>query len=269
MNKAVIMARGLGTRMRKDSDSADMSAAQASIAQTGVKALIPIDRPFLDYVLHALAEAGYTKVCLVIGPEHDVIREYYGKAVTTNRLEISFAIQEEPIGTANAVLAAEHFAEGEHFIVINSDNYYPIEAYKQLRLIETAGLAGFEFEAMVSKGNIPADRLTAFAVVDSDENGNMKKIVEKPSLDQLAELEKPYYISMNCWRFAPSIFEACKNIKPSQRGEFELPDAVEYSRHTLGESYAVLKIADAVLDMSNQDDIASVTERLKGTPVSL
>ena len=269
MNKAVIMARGLGTRMKKDSNSADMSEAQASIAQTGIKALIPIDRPFLDYVLHALAEGGYTEVCLIIGPEHDAIRDYYGKEVTTNRLQISFAIQEEPLGTANAVLAAESFAQGEHFIVINSDNYYPIEAYKQLRLIETAGLAGFEFEAMVSKGNIPADRLTAFAVVDSDSKGNMKKIVEKPSMAQLAEMDKPYYISMNCWRFGPSIFEACKNIKSSLRGEYELPDAVEYSRHTLGETYALLKIADAVLDMSNQDDIASVTKKLKGTPVSL
>ena len=58
MDKVVILARGLGTRMRAGNTEADLDAGQEAVAATGVKALIPIERPFLDYVLGDLAEAG-------------------------------------------------------------------------------------------------------------------------------------------------------------------------------------------------------------------
>ena len=74
MEKAVILARGLGRRMRK-TDGASLRDDQQAVAATGVKALVPIDRPFLDYVLTALADAGYRQICLVVGPEHEVLRE--------------------------------------------------------------------------------------------------------------------------------------------------------------------------------------------------
>ena len=63
-DKLVVLARGLGTRMRHRDDSAWLEDEQAAVAETGVKALIPIDRPFLDYVLSAAAEAGCRRVCL-------------------------------------------------------------------------------------------------------------------------------------------------------------------------------------------------------------
>src|SRR5262245_54354599 len=76
ITRAIILARGLGTRMRERAQAgAAVDAAQAEAADRGVKAMIPIGRPFLDYVLSALADAGYTDACLVIGPEHDAIRE--------------------------------------------------------------------------------------------------------------------------------------------------------------------------------------------------
>ena len=61
MEKAVILARGLGRRMRK-TDGASLRDDQQAVAATGVKALVPIDRPFLDYVLTALADAGYRQI---------------------------------------------------------------------------------------------------------------------------------------------------------------------------------------------------------------
>ena len=106
MDKAVILARGLGTRMRKADGSARATDDQAAVANTGVKAMIPIVRPFLDYVLSDLADAGYRRVCLVIGPEHDEVRAYYGKELRPERLSIEFAVQTEPLGTADAVAAA-------------------------------------------------------------------------------------------------------------------------------------------------------------------
>ncbi len=48
MNKAVILAAGKGTRMRRDDSGVSLPARSAAVADSGVKALIPIDRPFLD-----------------------------------------------------------------------------------------------------------------------------------------------------------------------------------------------------------------------------
>jgi glucose-1-phosphate thymidylyltransferase len=47
-SKVVILARGLGTRMRRADASAELAGDQAAAAELGVKALIPIGRPFLD-----------------------------------------------------------------------------------------------------------------------------------------------------------------------------------------------------------------------------
>ena len=97
--EAVILARGLGTRMRARGGQLD--AAASSVADTGVKALIPIERPFIDYLLHDLAEAGIARVVVVIGPEHEAMRRHC-RELTTSRLEIATAVQERPLGTADA-----------------------------------------------------------------------------------------------------------------------------------------------------------------------
>jgi len=65
--KAVILARGLGTRMRREDARIGLSESQASAADSGLKGMIPIARPFLDYVISALADAGITDVCLISG----------------------------------------------------------------------------------------------------------------------------------------------------------------------------------------------------------
>ena len=85
VTRAVVLARGLGTRMRRAAPGAQIDAAQAAVAETGLKAMIPVGRPFLDHVLGELADAGFRKICLVIGPEHDVVREYYGAKVRLDR----------------------------------------------------------------------------------------------------------------------------------------------------------------------------------------
>src|SRR5699024_11517941 len=96
----------------------------AGVAASGVKALIDVGRPFLDYVISALADVGVTEICLVIGPEHDVLREY-AAATSGGRVTVTTAVKDEPRGTADAVAAARGFAGGRRIIVINSDNYYP------------------------------------------------------------------------------------------------------------------------------------------------
>src|SRR4029079_16424318 len=74
VNKAVILAHGLGTRMRKADCEALLNEGQSSAAAAGLKTMMPFGAPFLDYVISGLADAGFTDVCLVIGPDHNANR---------------------------------------------------------------------------------------------------------------------------------------------------------------------------------------------------
>ena len=270
MNKAVILARGLGTRMQTTDESVELSDREAEIAAAGVKAMIPIDgdRPFVDYVLTELADAGYTRVCLVIGPEHGLVRDYY-RQLAPKRVSIDFAIQAEPLGTADAVAAAEDFADGEHILVINSDNFYPPEALAGLRELDTAGLAAFERDGMLAGSNIPAERVSKFAVIELGADGFMRRVIEKPDADAIAALPEPVCVSMNCWRFSPKIFDACRAIEPSPRGELEITDAVQHAIDRLGERFAAPAFSAPVLDLSARGDIAAVQQALAGMDVRL
>ena len=106
ISKCVVLARGIGTRMREHDSFAPINSAQSAAADSGVKAMVPVGRPFLDYVLTVIADAGFTRVCLVIGPEHQRIRYYYTGIQPPRRLQIDFAVQMEALCTSNAFLAA-------------------------------------------------------------------------------------------------------------------------------------------------------------------
>jgi dTDP-glucose pyrophosphorylase len=269
IDKLVVLARGLGTRMRRPDESAPLDDRQAAVAPTGIKALIPTGRPFLDYVLSAAAEAGYRRVCLVVGPQQEELRDYYGRQLPPRRIIIEFAVQAEPKGTADAVVAAESFAGDDCFAVINSDNYYPVEALRALRQQPGSAVALFEWESMLSGSNVPEERLRQFAVGQINGQGFLERILEKPDPQTLNGLSRPLWVSMNCWRFRPLIFEACRRIGPSPRGELEIPDAVQYAIDVLGERFRVVPVRAAVLDLSSRQDIAPIAARLSGMEVRL
>ena len=254
--------------MRRAVAGTAIDELQAKAADSGVKGMIPIGRPFLDYVITGLADAGFREVCLVIGPEHDAVRHYYGRDVIPSRVHVSFAVQEEPLGTANAVAAAEDFAGEEHFLVINSDNYYPATALEAVRRLAGCGLVGFDRAALVREGNIDDERASRYAVLKVSHDGWLEGIVEKPEGEAWARAGAHALISMNCWRFGPSIFDATRRIARSPRGEFELADAVEAAM-LAGERFAVVPVAAGVLDLSQRGDIPSVARRLAGVEVRL
>jgi glucose-1-phosphate thymidylyltransferase len=258
--KAVVLARGKGTRMRA-SGSAAGDPAQTRIADTGVKGMIPFRRPFLDYVLSALADAGCRDICLVIGPEHDIVREHYERHRPA-RVRISFAVQAEPRGTADAVLAARGFAASDPFLVLNADNYYPVEVLRSLVDLEGQGLPAFQRSTLIAESNIDPERVRSFAMLTIDAHGNLVDIVEKPDADAFARYGDAVRVSMNCWRFEPAIFTACERVEPSARGELELPNAVRYAVRELGQRFHTIPVEAGVLDLSRREDIAEVERRL-------
>ena len=249
--------------MRKADDSAVLAAGQSEAADAGVKAMIPIKRPFLDYVLSALADAGFTRVCLVIGPEHDTVRDYYA-TLTTRRVKIDTAIQHRPLGTADAVLAAEKFAGGDPFAVLNSDNYYSVPALRALRAATPPAMIAFSRPALLASGNVPTERVGRFGALDIDDRGFLKKIV-RDNVDD----DNGVYASMNCWLFTEDIFEACRRVPVSPRGELELPRAVDLAIREMGMKIRAVKVDEPVLDMSSRGDIASVAARLDSVEVDV
>ena len=270
--KVVILARGLGTRMRKPDESANLPATQSAVADIGLKAMIPMatqtGRPFLDYLLSSLADAGFTDACIVIGPEHGAVRERYERDQVPMRIKLAFAIQERALGTANAVLSAEDFVGDESFAVLNSDNFYPREALDALHEIAEPAIIGFDREALVKGGNVPRDRTARFGALDIDAEGYLRRILVKPT-DEMLHSGKPIYSSMNCFHFTKEIFRACRDVPLSARGEYELPQAVHLAIERGEMRFRVVRVSAPVLDMSSRGDIARVAEYLEGVEVRL
>ena len=263
--RALILARGLGTRMRSTDPAVPLTDDQRRAADAGHKAMMPIaGRPFLDFVLSAAADAGLERVAIVVAPDHAELRGYYEGTSRPQRLRVDFVVQADARGTADAVLAAEPWMEDDPFLVMNGDNLYPVPALSVLRGMREPGLPGFDPEDLVRSGNVPADRVRAFALVEQDADGYLTRIVEKPSVEDMDRLGPAARVSMNCWRFDARIFDACRHVTPSLRGELELPAAVALAM-TRGMRFRVLPATGPVLDLSRRADAADLSRRLAGT----
>jgi glucose-1-phosphate thymidylyltransferase len=263
---AVVLARGLGTRMQR-AQAVDASAAQVAAASSGAKALMPIGRHVLvDYIVSALADAGIRRVVMVVPPEHEAFGAHF-RSRTLTRVEVAFAVQAEPKGTANAVAAAADAVGGQPFLAINGDNYYPVPAVRDLCAAGPHAIGAFDPHSLVDGGNIPADRLPRFAFVWADEHGHMARFEEKPAQ---SPVDDPHaLVNMNLWVFGPRIFEACARVAPSVRGELELGDAVRLLAGSLGEPVSVVPVRGPVLDLSSRADISSVERLLQAREVRL
>ena len=262
---AVVLARGLGTRMRASSAAGSgLTSQQATAAASGYKALMPIgEHRLIDYSLSALADAGIERAVLVVGPEHEDFRRHIDSLERT-RLTIDLAVQVNPLGTADAVLSAEAAVGEESFLMVNGDNYYPRQVLHDLARHRGNALAGFDRAALVAESNIPAERIAAFAIVRA-RDGALEEIVEKPAAEVVRAAGAHAPVSMNAFRFTPEIFAACRRIAPSPRGELEIVDAVR----ALPGPVSVLAATGGVLDLSRREDIREVEARLSGTEVSL
>lgn len=261
--QAVVLAGGLGTRMRK-SDGTTLDEVQRGAADAGVKGMIPVGRPFLEHVISALADAGIREVVLVVGPEAATLRDHFTRLAPPTRTTIRFAVQEEPRGTADALLAARDAVRTTPFLVLNADNYYPASACAALAACGSNGLVAFEATALVRESGIEAERVLRYAFLDIGDDGTLRAIREKPAPDDPLAQRAERWVSMNLWSFTPAIFEACARVRPSPRGELELQDAVTIAMRDLGQTFHVIRERAGVLDLSHRADVEIVKARLAG-----
>ncbi len=199
--KALILSGGHGTRLRP-------------ITHSQQKQLIPIaNKPVLFYAIEDVIEAGADDIGIIVGPNKDQIVETVGSREWDARIE--FIFQGDPAGLAHTILVAEDFLGDEEFIMYLGDNVIKggitrhSDAFRDLSPDSLVLLTEVEDPQR-------------FGVADLDEMGRVKRLVEKP------KVPTSNYALVGIYFFKPLIIEACKNIKPSWRGELEITDAIQW-----------------------------------------
>lgn len=109
MKEAIILAGGLGTRLR-------------SIVPDLPKPMAPIgERPFLDLLLAFLTARGFRHVILSTGHMHQRIADHFGAA--RGPLSIDYCVEASPLGTGGAIRAALGRCRSDHALVLNGDTF--------------------------------------------------------------------------------------------------------------------------------------------------
>ena len=142
-------------------------------------------------------------------------------------------------------------------------------ACRALRELGTAATAAFDRDALLRLSNISAEKVARYAVLTISPDGFLERIEEKPDPAIFASLPPPVYVSMNCWVFSPTIFQACRRIVPSLRGELEMASAVNYAIRELGARFRALPFEESVLDLSSREDVPKVARYLTDAKVQL
>ena len=245
IKKVVIPAAGKGTRM-------------LDLAKDRPKHLIDVlDRPFLYYVLENLQEAGFEEMILVIGHHAERMVEFAkndGKAFPITLVNQFEVMGTEKYGTAIPVLAAREQVGDDDFVCIYGDNLYGPRDLMATRELD----AGCSFLSLLYS---ETPEKYAVPLLDGDV---VKKLVEKP------KTFITNWSSIGCYKFTSDIFEECAKVERSERGKYELTDAIA-SMAEKGKVRA-RKMIDYWLDFGNPDDVESVAnlvrERLgEGKPV--
>jgi len=110
MQEAIILAGGLGTRLR-------------SVVQELPKSLAPInEKPFLEYLLDYLINQGITQFIFSVGYKSSHIEQHFGERY--KNCSIVYAVEEEPLGTGGGIKFAMEKVEGEHALVVNGDTIF-------------------------------------------------------------------------------------------------------------------------------------------------
>jgi glucose-1-phosphate thymidylyltransferase len=201
--KGVILAGGLGSRLQP-------------LTHVTNKHLLPVyDKPMIYYPIEALVNAGINEILIVTGGDHagDFLKLLKnGKDLGVRHLE--YAYQEGEGGIADALKLAEDFADGDKICVILGDNI--IEG----NLRKAAG----DFFTQATGAKVLLKEVhdpERFGVV-AMENNKIIDIIEKPT-------DPPSNLAViGIYFYDNDVFEVCKTLKPSDRGELEITDVNNY-----------------------------------------
>lgn len=197
--KAVILAAGEGRRLDP-------------LTRNRPKPLLPVaGRSLILRAVQALQSIGVEEACVVVSPRGEQIKEALREVKTPT---IRYAVQEKPLGTAHAFLAAKSFIQDEeNFILVYGDLFFQEEMLGGLVSHIRGGFRGGVLAVVQEEAK-------RFGVL-LEEDGLLKGIVEKPK-----DLTGPALINSGIYVLPGEILDAAEKIEPSIRGEYELTDAI-------------------------------------------
>jgi len=205
IQKGIILAGGAGSRLYP-------------LTLVASKQLQPVyDKPMIYYPLATLMSAGVKDILIISTPQDTPRFEDLLGDGSRWGIKLSYKVQPEPRGIAQAFLVGEEFIDGNAVCLILGDNIF----YGQMDLHTI--VQGFQDGAVIFGYYVNDPE--RYGVVEFDAQGKAVSIEEKPAKP------KSNYAVPGLYLYDRSITEIAKTMKPSARGELEITDVnVEYLR---------------------------------------